>query len=58
MERVMRRRLLVMALSTCAFSSGLIAQTPTPSATVPEVTTNGRGETLIARWEFVAGPSR
>jgi uncharacterized protein len=44
----MRRRLLVVALSTCAFSTGSMAQTPTASPSAPEVTTNGRGETRLA----------
>ena len=45
----MRRRLLLIALSMCAFSSDSIAQTPaTSAASGPEVTTNGRGETRLA----------
>ncbi len=46
----MRRRLVVMALSISAFSSGSLAQAPVPSGSAkePELSTSGRGETRLA----------
>ncbi len=44
----MRRRLIVMALSICSFSSASIAQGPAPSTREPELTASGRGETRLA----------
>lgn len=44
----MRRSLVVVALSICAFSSGSIAQAPAPSAKEPELTASGHGETRLA----------
>ena len=41
-------RLVVTALSICAFSSAASAQVPGPSAKEPEVTAAGRGETRLA----------
>lgn len=44
----MRRSLVVVALSICAFSSGSIAQAPAPSAKEPELAASGHGETRLA----------
>jgi uncharacterized protein YggE len=44
----MRRSLVILAFTICAFSSGLIAQVPAASAREPELTTSGRGETRLS----------
>jgi uncharacterized protein YggE len=43
----MLRRLVVTALSICAFSSSALSQAPAPTAKEPELTASGRGETRL-----------